>query len=396
MRTQDTSTGGSLVRDAGRTTVLPRIDDSGSADGEAVVPRLVTEDRPRFDGFGTVGKGGIGEVLQARDVDIGRRVAIKRMREDKRTQTAVARFVREVRTVGQLEHPNIVTLHDVGREDDGGYYFVMNYIDGETMEAILDRLKAGDAETHRAWPFARRFEVFRQLAHAVDFAHSRGFLHRDLKPANIMIGEHGDVQIVDWGLAKRVGDREMPGDLDDSLDDHNTRTGALLGTPRYMAPEQARGEVADVRTDVFAMCLVLYEWMTLKHYLEDLDRIDEILNAVQFRPIPVPTAWNLRHQPPVPADIVWLFMAGLHKDPDRRYGSVREILDRIEERDRGIIRIECPTTFTKAVLRRIEALVDRYPVHAALVLFASVLVLLGSVLVGSSVLALGLVGLFGV
>jgi eukaryotic-like serine/threonine-protein kinase len=345
----------------GGETILPEVDlDSGA-------PVLVERHGPRFDGLAEVGRGALGQVLEARDLDIGRRVAIKRMRDDRRTRSAYLRFVQEVRTIGNLDHPNIVTVHDVGREEDGGLFFVMTYVDGESMEAVLDRLKAGDPETHAQWPFTRRLSVFRQVLHAMQFAHDRGVLHRDLKPANIMIGTHGEVRIVDWGVAKQIGAPDLapegdaqPGPVGETL------AGSLVGTPRYMSPEQARGEPADVRSEVFALSVVAYEWFTLTHYLEDLDDVDRILTAIQTREIKNPMYVAAHGQAAPPPDLAWYVMDGLHKDPSRRYQAVAEMIERLDRRDQGELPIQCPATLQKSVLLRVESFSDRHPVLALL------------------------------
>jgi serine/threonine protein kinase len=334
-----------------------------------------------------VGVGGLGQVLQAKDLDIGRRVAIKRMRDDRRTQSAYVRFVQEVRTMGGLDHPNIVTIHDVGREADGGLYFVMGYADGQSMEALIQRLKAGDPTAHEQWPFNRRLAAFRQVLHAIQFAHERGILHRDLKPANIMIGDHGEVRVVDWGIAKQIGGFEPP--WDDTLPSApmpETRAGALVGTPRYMSPEQARGEPADVRSEVFTLCLVAYEWLTLTHYLDEVPpELSAVLSAIQNGEIVNPMYVAAHGQAAPPPDLAWFVMDGLHKDPARRYQSVTEMIERLDQRERGHLRVQCPATLQKALLLRIEAAGDRHPMLA----FFGAMVLAMALLGGAAGLAFG-------
>ena len=108
---------------------------------------------------------------------------------------ALARFVEEIRTTGGLEHPNIVPIHDVGLDEKGRYYFIMKYVDGETLESILARLRAGDRETHARYGFERRVEIFKGVLEAIAYAHARGYIHRDIKPANIMVGAFGEVLV---------------------------------------------------------------------------------------------------------------------------------------------------------------------------------------------------------
>jgi serine/threonine protein kinase len=365
----------------GAETILPEIDLQKGT------PVLVERRGPRFHGMSELGVGAVGQVLGARDIDIGRRVAIKRMRDDRRTQSAYFRFVQEVRTMGGLDHPNIVAIHDVGREADGGLFFVMGYVDGQSMESLIQRLRSGDREAREQWPFARRLSVFRQVLHAIQFAHERGVLHRDLKPANIMIGNHGEVRIVDWGIAKQVGGPELlSDDVLPAAPVAETLAGSLVGTPRYMSPEQARGEPADVRTEVFSLCLVAYEWFTLTHYLDEVPAdLDQILAAIQRCEIVNPMYVSAHGQPAPPPDLAWFVMDGLHKDPARRYQSVAEMIERLDRREIGHLPVQCPATLQKAVLLRLEAAGDRHPMLA----FFGAMVLVVALLAGAAGLAFG-------
>jgi serine/threonine-protein kinase len=181
----------------GRTTVLPRIVDGGevawSADGT-----------PRYEQLKPLGEGGVGEVLLARDRDIERRVAIKRLKPDQRSTASLLRFADEVRAVGQLEHPNIVPVHDVGLDEQGQHYLVMKFVQGETIESIIEKLHAGDPATVARFSHEHRARVFLAVLQAIGYAHGRGIIHRDIKPANIRVGPHGEVTVMDWGLAKTV------------------------------------------------------------------------------------------------------------------------------------------------------------------------------------------------
>jgi serine/threonine protein kinase len=175
-----------------------------------------------------LGTGGMGVVERAEDVDIGRPVAIKRLLPEATHPFGVARFVSEIRIVGSLDHPNVVPIHDVGVDDDGRYFFVMKYVEGQTLADVIDKLAAGDPLTHAFWTFERRAELMIAVLQALEYAHERGVIHRDVKPENIMVGSHGEIRLMDWGIAKHVGVQE-PGEAN----------GALIGTPAYMSPEQA-------------------------------------------------------------------------------------------------------------------------------------------------------------
>ena len=179
-----------------RVTVLPRVEN----EGEAV--RLVRDERARYEPIRQLGMGGMGEVVLVHDQDIARPVAIKRLLPELDDAATLVRFVDEIRTVGQLEHPNIVPIHDVGVDEQGRYFFVMKYVEGETLEAIIEKLRAGDAAYHKRYTIERRMEIFLGVLHALEFAHSHGIVHRDIKPANVMVGRYGEVVLMDWGIAK--------------------------------------------------------------------------------------------------------------------------------------------------------------------------------------------------
>ena len=226
-------------------------------------------DPPRSDRYRTaavLGVGGMGEVALCRDGIIGRDVALKRMRGDVRTRAhAYTRFVREALVQARLEHPSIVPVYDVALSDAEGPWFTMKRIRGRSLESVLREASAGaSGET----PSRRRLlTAFVQVCRAVDYAHQRGVVHRDLKPENVMLGEFGEVHLLDWGLAKIVGETPTEQALDlGSSDEGATLAGSLMGTPGYMAPEQARGAVDEIgpRTDVYALGAILFEILTLE------------------------------------------------------------------------------------------------------------------------------------
>ncbi|MEQ1568060.1 MAG: serine/threonine-protein kinase [Myxococcota bacterium] len=355
--------------DLSRQTILPELDEDGAEGLERAA------DRKRFDPIGTLGMGGLGEVLAARDLDIGRRVAIKRMRRDRASTAAVVRFVQEVRTAGSLDHPNIVPIYDVGHEEDGTYYFVMKYVDGETLESLIGRLARGDGEAHRVWTVERRLALYVQILHAVAFAHGQGVLHRDLKPANVMLGRHGEVQLLDWGVAKRRSDGKPDADtvVDGSDSDWagsvsgrttDTRAGSLVGTPRYMAPEQARGEVADERSETYTLALILYELLALEHPRGKVDQVAEVLAAAQ-KPVPLigllPHSGARSMQAPIPSELVWFLADGLSLDRAQRFATVIDMVRFFERRAEGQLDVRCPQTAKKSFLLRVTRWVERYP-----------------------------------
>ncbi|MBK8251102.1 MAG: serine/threonine protein kinase [Polyangiaceae bacterium] len=347
-----------------RTTVLPRIEVKGTQ------AELVFDGKTRFEKIRVLGEGGLGEVVGAHDHDIGRKVAIKRLKAEVRSPAALARFVDEIRTIGKLDHPNIIPIHDVGMDETGDLYFVMKYVEGETLESIIEKLAAGDPQYHRHYTFERRVEIFRSLLEALAFAHDKGIIHRDLKPANIMIGKFGEVMLMDWGIAKSlcgdtpelpvvsVGAPATPGSTARAFE---TQLGALVGTPLYMAPEQASGLPTDERSDVYSACMVLCELLYLRHPFQDKRSLDEVLHAARTEAIRLDLR-DIPHQPPVPAELMWFLKHGLEKDPSRRYPSVRAMLELLDRRAEGDIRVECPVTAMKQVSIKSTKFIDRHPV----------------------------------
>jgi serine/threonine-protein kinase len=235
------------------------------------------DDTGRYQLLGELGRGGMGAVLKGRDVDLGRDLAVKVLLEKHRDNPEVARrFVEEAQIGGQLQHPGVVPVYELGQFPDRRPFFTMKLIKGCTLAALLAR-RPGPAQDR-----PRFLKVFEAVCQTVAYAHSRGVIHRDLKPGNVMVGAFGEVQVMDWGLAKVLGEgrgardegREKKEERDASSlaprpsplapSSDRTHAGQLLGTPAYMAPEQARGETdrLDARADVFGLGAILCEILT--------------------------------------------------------------------------------------------------------------------------------------
>ncbi len=347
-----------------RTTVLPRIEVNGH---EA---QIVFDGKERFEKLKLLGEGGLGEVVGALDHDIGRKVAIKRLHAHVRSPAALARFVDEIRTIGKLEHPNIIPIHDVGTDGDGELYFVMKYVDGETLESVIEKLAAGDREYHRLYTFERRVEIFRALLEALAFAHDKGIVHRDIKPANVMIGRDGEVLLMDWGVAKSLkstapeipfAPSAPPATPRATGRAFETQLGSLIGTPLYMSPEQASGKPVDERSDIYSVCLLFFEFLYLRHPMAGKATLDEVLAAARTEEVDVFDRVH-PHQPPVPVELMWFLKRGLEKDPANRRSSIRNMIDVLDKRADGDICIDCPVTLAKSVTMKSTKLIDKHPV----------------------------------
>lgn len=365
------------------TTPAPRLTVLPSADQRATQPTLVYDGRPRYEPQGLLGEGGMGSVYRAQDNDIGRPVAVKSLHPHLRSGQGVVRFTEEIRTIGRLEHPNIVPIHDVGVDEDGGHYFVMRYLAGETLASIIERLDAGDSATHERYGFERRVEIFIGVLEALHHAHAMGIIHRDLKPANIMVGPHGEVVVMDWGLAKTLrhgGGAQRPDPQPGAPAPayagspfDQTVQGAILGTPAYMSPEQARGEDVDERSDTYSACVLLWELLCLRHYLRDLRTVPAVIAAVIQEPVPLAMGQRHPHQPRVPASLGWFLQKGLAKDRSERFQSVEEMLDRLRLRSEGVVPIQCPITFSHRVGRALLRQMDRHPLAFTLAMGVAVI-----------------------
>jgi serine/threonine-protein kinase len=206
-----------------------------------------------------IGEGGTAWVYRAENTDVGRVTAVKILRPElSRRPRAVSRFLTEAEIINRIAHPNLVEVYDVGTTDDGVTYLIMEYLQGRSLAELVRQ--------HGAVPLGRALAVARQLTDALGAAHYAGIVHRDLKPENIYIvereGQTGFVKMLDFGMAKILGDTSST---------HATNIGAIFGTPRYMAPEQCDGGIADQRTDVYALGLVLYMMVAGQPPFADLD-----------------------------------------------------------------------------------------------------------------------------
>ena len=287
-----------IAHHMGPDSVAPRGPDSTPRTVE--LPPLSAEglgqDR-RYEVRSLLGKGGMGEVHLCHDQLVGRDVALKVVKSHGLTGSQpglAARFLREARIQGQLEHPAIVPVYDLGSTRDGTAYFTMKRVRGMTLGEVLDSLSRGDPDTVATYSRRKLLTAFSSVCLAVDFAHGRGVIHRDLKPSNVMLGDYGEVYVLDWGLAKGPesagGEEPWPQPAESAPHtDLRTVRGLFLGTPGYMAPEQARGDAnaLDPRSDVYALGAILFELLALSPLHPRADTatvLASTLNGVNGRP----------------------------------------------------------------------------------------------------------------
>ena len=276
---------------------------------EETIDPLVGQEVDGYRILGVLGRGGMGIVYKAENQSLGRMVALKVIAPDlAQNEEFLKRFRREARALAQLYHPHIVLIFAL-RQADLGLYIAMEYVEGQTL--------ADHLQTHSpiAWPQA--LPLIKQLLSALDYAHERGIIHRDLKPRNIMLTEQGEVKVMDFGLAKMLGQGSG----------ETTVTGARGGTLCYMSPEQARGlKNVDHRSDLFSLGLTLYEVLAgrLPFRKDDSDFI--ILKAIVEKRFPSPDTFNRT----LPRPLSKIIMKALEKNPAKRYQSAGEMLAAIE------------------------------------------------------------------
>ncbi|MCB9881963.1 MAG: SUMF1/EgtB/PvdO family nonheme iron enzyme [Planctomycetes bacterium] len=321
-------------------------DPAGHALMHALLQRLA-EAGPRIERYrlvGEIARGGMGVVSEAYDVELGRRIAMKRIRERRESHDRthadldpglLRRFLNEARILGQLDHPGIVPIHELGVDERGRPYFTMPLIEGHDLETVLKLTSEG----REGYTVGRVLTLMIKVCETLAYAHSRGVVHRDLKPANIRVGRYGEVYVMDWGLAKLSDEGDVHdlrfahGDAAHAPLDSNspltTVDGTVVGTPAYMAPEQARGDVEHVthRSDVYSLGAILYQVLAEHPPYDDdpehpLDARALLARVLHKEPRPIH-----EHDPRVPNELVAICNQAMARRPHRRYASAEEMAE---------------------------------------------------------------------
>lgn len=279
----------------------------------------------------TIGKGGMGEVFVAYDSLCGRKIALKKIREDLLEHTQLQnRFLKEAHITSQLTHPAIIPIYTIHREKNLIYY-TMPFVEGETLKEMIKRGRREEKKEHRAsggHAIPALMRIFLTICHAVAYAHSKNILHRDLKPENIIIGQYGEVLILDWGLAKLVQDRdEEEPQGEEKAPFHMfhglTRLGKVVGTVAYMAPERALGSSATFQTDIYSLGVILYQLLTLRPPFRR-GTLSKFRATVQTEKLTDPA--EIAPYRDVPRPLARIAEKCLALDLGERYGAVEELI----------------------------------------------------------------------
>jgi WD40 repeat protein/serine/threonine protein kinase len=313
------------------------------------------QSRDKYEMGKMIARGGMGRVMKARDRIVQREVAMKLMLDESKPE-AVTRFYQEAQITAQLEHPNIVPVHELSVDEQGVPYYTMKFVRGISLKAVFEGLARNDAATIRQWPLSALLTVFQKVCDAMAFAHARGVIHRDLKADNIMLGEFGEAVLMDWGLAK-VLRRESPvtraqpavpeldtvaPPLDETTVADPTLSGTVMGTLAFMSPEQARGEIEqlDERTDIHSLGAILYHLLVLRPPYQGRFNTEILQNVRAGRVVPFADAVGQKRLPhlpggEVPESLAAVALKAMSLDKEKRYPVVKILQNEIEAYQTG-------------------------------------------------------------
>ncbi|MDF1813448.1 MAG: protein kinase [Verrucomicrobiales bacterium] len=309
-------------------------------------PVVETSIEEKYTFHGQIARGGMGIIVSATDKKLNRPVAIKQLAGPEEDPTLVKQLIREAQITARLSHPGIIPIHELGHDAEGRVYYTMKHIRGEPLDKVLEKLRSGDQTMIEKSPFRRLLIIFSRICDAIGYANEKGIIHRDIKPDNIMLAPYGEYLLIDWGIAKDLNNpapedptpvvsafryHPEPGDYGATLH------GAVFGSPSYMSPEQARGDInsIDARSDVFGLGALLFEILTLSPPYEgetpeeavksaakrEIKRISEIRKEAPDPNIP----WPHLNGAELPESILAVAMKAMRMEPDERYQSAAEL-----------------------------------------------------------------------
>lgn len=311
---------------------------------------LARQDRqaPRYQTGELLGKGGMGLVYQATDTALDREVALKVLKKDLTGDArCLNQFVQEARSLGVLEHPCIPPVYEVGLQADGSPFFAMKLVRGTTLSEWIETSKGFPVDLRFRYSFRRRAQIMIHLCEALQFAHSRGFVHCDIKPANVMLGDSGEVQLLDWGVALHPGE--------------DPKSSPRGGTLRFCAPEilSNPAELKNVSSDIFALGLLMYECFCLTPAFPQQDQ-SLLMSALSQHKTLHPESIQQKGQDRVPKEFGDIIRRATHPDPKNRYTTARQFAEGIRSAIDGQAPVVCACTGMKRVLTSLDSLVNNY------------------------------------
>jgi serine/threonine-protein kinase len=339
---------------------------------------------PKPTVLGPLGEGAMGEVLLARDEGLNRVVALKRLHGDHSSNRALMRrFYTEAQVTAQLDHPSIVPIHGLYTDETGGLSYAMKLVRGHTLEDYLEEAEKQEraGRVDRDHNLQARLERFLHVCDALWYAHEKGVLHRDLKPENIMVGAFGEVVVMDWGIAKLLAGSEVEiinDELNQSRKANQTKVGRIMGTPRYMSPEQAAGknDTIDARSDQYAMGLILQELVSFTPACPMNITLEQALaRAMKGSRQPM----KARAGAACPRELVAIVDKACQVDPNRRYASIADLAEDV----RRYLRDEAVVARPDTMMQRMGRFVGRHRTGVLLLismLFTALVLSTGSLL----------------
>ncbi len=302
------------------------------SDTDRDLPKHVKNGFMRYRDFQPLTQGGEAILRTCVDENLGRTVVMKTLQPQfQNLETYQKRFLREARVTAQIPHPATVPVYELSRDSEGNAYFTMKKLRGRDLSDILDKIAEGDSATIEKFPIDQLINVLIHCSQCLAFAHNQGVVHRDMKPANIMIGDYGEIMVLDWGLAK-VWDMDDNDDVDSlirsgqqTISGRLTGRGDVQGTPFYMSPEQAveTGDV-DERTDVYNMGIILFEVLTGESYMSGKN-FKEIKRKLQEDPAREPVAAAPKKK--ISPELNAICLKALKRSPAERYQKMSEFVD---------------------------------------------------------------------
>lgn len=296
----------------------------------------------------------MGSVYRVEDPRLARQVAIKvhKLEEDVDDPAVLGRFVREAQTTGRLEHPSIPPVYEMGETENGAPYFALKLLDGITLATLIAKLRDNDEDFHVRYDVNVRYQIATKLCDAISFAHSKGVIHRDIKPDNVMLGNFGEVWLVDWGLAGPS--TEETTDTQSRLTSEPT----FMGTIAYAAPEQILGSYTPA-TDQYSLGATLYELFCLEPAHPGTTPYELLKAVTSGVPKPAESFFQPR-QGRVPREVSLVLAKMLSKEPKDRYSDVAEVRSEIAKILGGDFAVVCPHTLTKKTLIRFNRFMDNH------------------------------------